>query len=663
MTRVKLVFRSLGHYWRAHLGVLLGTAIATAVLVGALAVGDSVRYTLRKIALDRLGDAAAAVAPQGRFFRSELGDVLGEQVDAPTAAVIQVEGLLRSGPTGARSSGVQASGVQVYGVDETFWKLAPAGGPPAADWADGIVLNPQLAETLDAEVGDELNLYVAKPSALPRDAPLARDDDLVESIANLKVTAIASVEQFGRFSLRANQVAPQVAFLPRDVLAGPIEQQGLANLLLIGGPDTQDRDAAAARAEQAAKALADSWQLEDVALQLHPLDERRFSVRTSRVFLDTPLVDAALEVDGNAYPVLTYFVNALAAGDKATPYSMVAAMNPPARPIPGKPATAKQTLQTGMKDDQIVITQWLADDLGIGVRDTLTLRYYVVGPRRTLTEASRDFQVVKVVGMDSPAIDRTLMPDFPGLDAANCRDWEPGIPIDTRKIRDKDEDYWDTYRGTPKAFVTLAAGREMWANRYGETTEVRFPAGYTEDELAAKIRSQIDPSVVGLAVLPVRADALDAASESLDFGQLFIGFSFFLIVAAVLLAALLFVFGVQQRTSQVGTLLALGYKPAQVRRLLTGEGLIVAVAGAVIGAPLGLLYTRGMLWGLATAWSDAVPSSQIAFHAAPTTVAIGAAASVVVAVFAMWLTLIRLSRRPVRQLQAAGKTGRIDSPL
>ena len=32
--------RSLCYHWRAHMGVLLGAAIGTGVLVGALAVGD-----------------------------------------------------------------------------------------------------------------------------------------------------------------------------------------------------------------------------------------------------------------------------------------------------------------------------------------------------------------------------------------------------------------------------------------------------------------------------------------------------------------------------------------------------------------------------------------------------------------------------------------------
>jgi hypothetical protein len=79
--------------------------------------------------------------------------------------------------------------------------------------------------------------------------------------------------------------------------------------------------------------------------------------------------------------------------------------------------------------------------------------------------------------MEAPVLDRELMPDFPGLaDVDNCRDWEPGIPVELDKIRQRDEDYWQQYRGTPKAFVTLGAGQAMWANRYGNLTAVRYAA-------------------------------------------------------------------------------------------------------------------------------------------------------------------------------------------
>ena len=49
-------------------------------------------------------------------------------------------------------------------------------------------------------------------------------------------------------------------------------------------------------------------------------------------------------------------------------------------------------------------------------------------------------------------------PRFPGLsDAESCGEWDTGIPI-THEIRPRDEQYWDEYRGSPKAFVSWLPG-------------------------------------------------------------------------------------------------------------------------------------------------------------------------------------------------------------
>src|SRR5205807_3836360 len=127
-----------------------------------------------------------------------------------------------------------------------------------------------------------------------------------------------------------------------------------------------------------------------------------------------------------AQGVLTYFVNELRVGDRATPYSTVAA-------LPGAP------LPPGLRDDEIVINQWLADDLGARPGQELRLAYFVVGPMRRLEEQARAFRIRAVVPMRGAALDPDLMPAFPGVAASkNCRDWEPGIPIHLDRIRYRD---------------------------------------------------------------------------------------------------------------------------------------------------------------------------------------------------------------------------------
>ena len=53
----------------------------------------------------------------------------------------------------------------------------------------------------------------------------------------------------------------------------------------------------------------------------------------------------------------------------------------------------------------------------------------------------------------------------------------------------------------------------------------------TEAELSKQILANLTPEQAGLSFLPLRAQALAATDAPVDFGQLFVSFSFFLIAA------------------------------------------------------------------------------------------------------------------------------------
>src|SRR5258708_19932029 len=80
MTFWTLIRRSLRFHARAHLGVVLGSAVGSAALVGALIVGDSVRGSLRDLALQRLGDVRFALENGDRLFGDRLADRLRNAV-------------------------------------------------------------------------------------------------------------------------------------------------------------------------------------------------------------------------------------------------------------------------------------------------------------------------------------------------------------------------------------------------------------------------------------------------------------------------------------------------------------------------------------------------------------------------------------------------------
>jgi len=506
-------------------------------------------------------------------------------------------------------------------------------------------LNRRLAEQLNAGPGDTVLLRVARPSGLSREAAIAPQEDATQSL-RLRVARVLADDEMGRFSLRASQVPPFNAFVPLDWLQDALELPGRSNLLLVG-----TREGLSLAAAQSA--LKTRWQLADAELELRELPgAHELELRTSRVFLEEAVTEVALGTDAEARGVLTYFVNELRAGERSTPYSMVTALGAPVVP-------------SAMGDDEILVNAWLAEDLELNPGDTVELRYFTMGLGRGLVEAEARFRVHGVIPLSGLAADRELMPEFPGIEQAeSTRDWDPSLPVELSRIRPKDEKYWEDHRGTPKAFITLAAGQKIWANRYGNLTAVRYPADASEAALAATIGDgllkRLDPTAVGLRFEPVREQALAAAAESQDFGGLFLGFSFFLVVAALLLMALLFQFAVEQRSTEVGTLLALGFTPKQVRRLLWFEGGALSVLGSVVGLLGGLAYARLMLEGLTTIWRDAVGTSALTFHAGPGTLAIGALAGTVVAWLTIALALRRQARQPARELLA--ETGGEDQP-
>jgi putative ABC transport system permease protein len=561
----------------------------------------------------------------------ELADALASELNVPVAAVI----LLRGTASSDRREG-RVGHVQVVGVTDAFWRLG--GTDPLPLPPESVILNERLAHKLRVCAGEEVILRVEKPSLLSRDAPLSTVMDASITL-RLPVAAIADDRHFGRFSLEANQIPPCNAFVPMELLQRKLGLRGRANALLVGAKR------ALPLPSEAASALWRHWQLTDANLELRKISHPHgvLELRTERVFLEPMIGDAAMKASPDAQGVLTYFVKELRIGNRWTPYSTVAALEGAVVP-------------RDMKDDEILINQWLADDMQAKVGDTLKLTYWLAGPMRRLTEHSSTFRVRGIVPMKGDAIDPELMPTFPGLAGKkDCRDWEPGVPIDLSRIRDKDEQYWDTYRGVPKAFITLRAGQRIWNNRFGNLTAVRYPLGkHSPAEIEARIRQALNPASLGLFFVPVREQALSASQQGLDFGQLFLGFSFFLIAAALLLAALLFALGVEQRAEEIGTLLAVGFPPGRVQRLLLAEGSMLALLASVGGVFLAVMYTRAIVFGLSTVWREAVANSALQYYTEPATLVIGGITGFLVALMVIWLVVRRQARAPICALLAPG---------
>jgi putative ABC transport system permease protein len=415
--------------------------------------------------------------------------------------------------------------------------------------------------------------------------------------------------------------------------------------------------------------------LEDYALTLRILDpERGLSLEADAGVIDASrsaaAEHAAKKAGLGAHPVFTYLANTIRSGKKEVPYSLVSATS--ISPI--VPAGYLDQSQAPARPP-VVLNDWTARDLGVGVGDPITMDYYVWQEPGILVTRQAEFAVGAIVPIAGAAADRDLSPVYPGMtDADTLGDWDPPFPIDLKRVRPQDEEYWKRHRTTPKAFIFAPVGQELWKTRYGDRTSMRLtpaPAHtlpQARDAFVEAFLTAADPAASGIVARAIRADALSASRGSTDFGEYFVYFSFFLVASALVLAVLFFRLGVEQRAREVGLLRAVGYSTPAVRRLFAGEGAVLALAGSVIGIAGAIAYGGAMMAGLRTWWSGAVGTTALTLHVSPVSLIAGALGTIAAAMACIWWTLRGLARISERSLlagdiriDAAASTRRVPS--
>jgi hypothetical protein len=410
----------------------------------------------------------------------------------------------------------------------------------------------------------------------------------------------------------------------------------------------------------AAPPLAEAVSLEDLGLRLRADASGVLVLESTSALLSDDVVRQALETarenDLEAREVLIYLANEIRSGKRTIPYSLVAALD----------STAWEELTGQIPGERsVLLNAWAAEDLRARPGESLHLSYYLWEQAGRLDTREAAFTYSGVVPLKGLGADPGLVPEYPGItESAHISDWDPPFPVDLGKIRPRDEAYWETYRAAPKAFVPLAAGQELWGHRLGRVTSIRLrpapgaPLEEAKERFEASLRGRLDPARAGLVVERVREDALRAAQGSTDFGEYFVYFSFFLVVAALLLAGLFFRLGVEQRLREIGLLRSVGFARKDVRRLFLAEGVALSVLGGLLGIAGAFAYADLVVRGLRTLWVGAVGTRDLALHATSTALVAGFAGGVLMAVLSIAATLRGLRARSPRSLLS----GAIEEP-
>jgi ABC-type lipoprotein release transport system permease subunit len=621
MTHFRLIFSSFIHYFKANLLVASGVAISTAVLTGALIIGDSVTFSLEQSTFYRLGNTTHIVSTVDRYFRIELAKELTAKVGFDVAPALILEGMAVS--DGGEN---RINKVQINGIDDSFEKISAS--PDYLKLIDNeVIISENLAEKLHLKTGDTFLARIKKASLIPLNAPFVSDAETSISF-HAVVKAIANQQKMGLFNLKNSQTSPYNLFLSLSKLNKLMKFDRKANHLLISAT-TIDR-------QKISDLLQLCFTTEDAGLKIKEIPlTNECEITSERVFIDEQIIKAFTPFR-ESHPVLTYFANSLEGNHKSTPYSFVSTIN-----------------DNSLQDNDIIINDWVASDLSVKTGDSITLKYFEIGPLRQLMQKETKFIIKQVVAIEGKYADKDLMPYLPGMsDAGHCRDWEAGVPIKLESIRDKDESYWKNFKGTPKAFISLKKAQQIWSNRFGNYTAYRISnSSFSEKEYRSLFAAAITPQNLGITVTAVRDNGLKAARSGVDFSQLFLGLSFFILVAAIILTGLLTLLNLENRQSQMGTLLMMGFSRNQTRRLFIYEGIIVAVAGGLFGLLIAVFYTKMIFMALNSLWWDVVRTSVLEIQIKTSTLLIGLVISIIISVITIILSVNRSFKRQAIELQ------------
>lgn len=642
MTKLQYIIKTFLHYFKANLLVALGVAISTMVLTGSLVIGDSVRHSLTQATFYRLGETTHLVSVVERYFRQEMAN----EIEAENAEIKATAALLLEGVAVADGGQQRANKVQVVGVNEDFNEIS--GTRVFSELQNNeIAISENLAERLEKGEGDNILVRIKKASLIPMNAPFVSAEETSVAL-RATIKKVVSKEELGRFNLKNSQTAPYNIFVSIKRLNRLMEFEGKANQILIS---TKEETNVVAQAVE--KCLTPS----DAGLSIKTIEAtNEVEISTERVFMEEKISETLKKLP-EAEMILTYFVNGIGKSqvgsqkseENQSPSISISLYQSPVVPYSFVSSLSDKSLAP----DEIILNRWAATDLRVDVGDTVYLKYFEIGPLRKLVDREAEFVVKEVVSMDSELADPTRVPHLPGLsDAGHCREWEAGVPIDLDAIRDKDEKYWDEYKGTPKAYISDEKALDLWANRFGNYTAVRYPAKTFDIDAYNKIFAQeINTADLGMSIEPIREQGIHAAQNGTDFSGLFIGLSFFILAASIILTSLLFQFNLENRSAQVGLLTAIGFQQKQVRSFYLQEGVVLSLFGGVIGTILSVFYTQLVFKVLNSLWFEIVRTNVLEIKILPITLVVGLMLSMLVSLFAIWRAIRKFQTKSTVELQ------------
>jgi len=626
-----IVRRSISYNIKAAVYQVVIIILLTAVITGSLMTGKSVRNSLRLTSIEKLGNTGIHISSGIRYFDQSLVKRMASETGLKSTGVLELDGYCQHFTTG-----LTAPRVKIYAIENDFFSFQ--GNEEIKINKGEVAVNEGLASYLGLKDGDELIIRFNTISDIPSDAPFSPGNDATASVV-LKTGFILKPGNSGNFSLAISQITPLNIFVNRSDLTDSNGKTPKINRLLL----KNQKDISV---QEIYNILCKVMKPEDTGLSLRKVPETgEYEMISDRIFIDQSQVDEIKKLPIASFPVITYLANSIAKGSNSAPYSFISALDP--------------SLYKGVPDSNgIVINNWLAEDLNAEKGDTLDVTWYSPDPMNRLEEERMDFIVSQVVEMNGIWSDSLLMPEFPGIAGReSCTDWDAGVEIKMDHIRRKDEEYWNKFRGTPKAFINYEKGKELWAGNFGPATSIRFNKDVTEDEISDKLKGLIDPYKSGFIIADLRQESIKAAKESVDFSTLFLSLGFFIILSALILLILVVSTFYESKKDEVTTLFSIGFTNREIEKLLFLESGITAVAGAVPGALAGGLFNLIIINALNSVWQGAVQTNTLISGFDPFSLVIGFVVTVI-----LILVILKIKSSRFLKYLSMPETGKTNRP-
>ncbi len=581
----RIVVRSLSFNRKRAIYLILIIGLLSSVITASLLTGFSVRQSLRKMAGEKLGKTGILVSSGPRFFSTGLSERVSNASGLESTDFLEIKGYCSNFATGKN-----ALDVIFYGVSDDFFSFHGSAGIKIEPGTAAI--NEKLANQLEINPGDQIIITYKRLSTIPSSLPFAPDVEAGNSKV-LTVSRIITKEETGNFSLGISQLVPFNVFLDLQDITYEETGRTLVNRFILA----PDKDMTINHLRDI---LEQSVSPEDIGLEVRQSPVTgNMEIISDRIFIDHDILEIVMSNFPGAGPVITYLVNSLSFNGMSAPYSFVSGLPGTLYPIDTEPGT-------------IYINKWLSADIGASAGDTVEMTWYSPDSFGKLEETGGKFRVSQVEEMKDIWSDRSLMPEFPGISGSKtCSEWDAGVALDMNRIRDKDEEYWNEFKGTPKAFISYESAKQLWGNNFGPATAIRFPAGTEKQDIVNKLTGSFIPERSGFVIsVPVEV-AEKAAGESVDFSTLFLSLGFFIIVSCIVLLLLSVSSYFDARITEIRTLYGLGFTNRWIGKYLLAEMFFISIVASLPGILAGIAFNYLLISALNSVWTGAVQTDTL----------------------------------------------------